>query len=159
MSSTLSEAGQQLPTRPGLSDVLAPASKSNGSTNDAMSTSNQQADQAKPHPKLITQAEYIAADIMNRDAIEYTIKELEGLSAPCENATSSVLQMHQKTLSILRQALDHSSPVVSLNLECLAEGTFQTQYEIDDSNTIQYSKDHERIEDPDVDVEASKARS
>jgi hypothetical protein len=91
MSSILPEAGQQLPTRPGLSNVLAPASTSNGSTNEAMSTSNQQADQAKPHPKLITQADYIAADIMTRDNIEYTIKELEGLCAPNENATSSVL--------------------------------------------------------------------
>jgi hypothetical protein len=34
---------------------------------------------------------------------------------------------------------------------------FQSRYEIDDSNTIQYSKDNERIEDPDVIVEASKA--
>ena len=128
MSSTLPEAGQQLPTRPGLSDVLAPAETSNGSTEEAMSTSNQQADQAKTHPKLGTQADYIAADLMNRDNIEYTIQGLEGLCAPNENATSSVLQIHQKTLCILRQALDHSSPVVSLNLECLVEGMFQSRY-------------------------------
>lgn len=124
-----------------------------------MSTSNQQADQAKSHPKLITQADYIAADIMNRDSIEYEIHDLEGLNAPDENATSSFIQMHQKTISILQQALGHSSPVVSLNLRCLAEGTFQTKSEIDDSNTIQFSgnPDYEPIEDPDVDVEASKA--
>jgi len=159
MSSTQPEAGQQLPTRPELSGFLAPASTSNGSTNEALSTSNQQADEAKPDPKLITQADYIAADIMNRDNIEYTINELEGSSAPDENAASSVLQLHQKTLSILGQALHHSSPVVSLNLQCLAEGTFRMETEIDDSIAIQFSgdADYERIEDPDVVVEASKA--
>ncbi len=159
MSSTLPGAGQQLPTRAKLADVLAPAAASNGSTNEAMSTSNQQADQANTIPKLITQAEYIAADIMNRDTIEHIIHDLEGLNAPDENATSSVIQMHQKTISILRQALGHSSPVVSLNLQCLVWGTFQMTSKIDDSNTVKFSggPNYKRIEDPDVDVEASKA--
>jgi hypothetical protein len=158
-SSTLIEAGQQLLTRLRLSDVLAPAASSDGSTDEAMSTSSQEADQAKPYPKLITQADYIAADIMNRDNIEQAIHELEGVNAPDDDATSAVLQMHQKTLFIRGQALDHSSPVVSLNLQCLAEGMFRMESDIDDNHTIQYTEDpdYERVEDPGVDVEASKA--
>jgi hypothetical protein len=161
MSSTLSKTGQQLPSRPNISDVLAPASASasNGSTNEAMSTSNQQADQATPRPELVTQADYIAADIMNRDWIDNIIDDLEGECAPDENATSAFIQMHQKSISIYRQALGHSSPVVSLNLLSLAQGMEQMVHFIDDSNTIPFSRDpdYKRIKDPDVDVEASKA--
>lgn len=159
MSSNLPEAGQQLPIRAKLADVLAPASASHGSSNEAMLTSNQRADQANPHPKLITQADYIAADIMNRDKIEGILDEMEGPNAPDENATSSVMQMHQKTISIFREAHIHSSPVVSWNLECLAEGIMQVRWAIDDSNTKPFSKDpdYKPVKDPEVDVEASKA--
>jgi hypothetical protein len=100
--------------------------------------------EAESTPKLWTQADYINQDYMNCDSIEEMIDGMLNMNAPFLGSTPNAVTIHNDAISLLREALIHLSPVVSLNLHVLAYSIFQNYTEIDDNYTLSYWKEKKR---------------